>query len=69
MSDTAAHQDARSMGFSRQEHWSGEPSPSPIVCDTQGIKEMEVLINWLRKAPALFLLLFLSEQPQKEFPR
>ena len=26
---TAAHQAPPSMGFSRQEHWSGVPSPSP----------------------------------------
>ena len=28
---TAAHQAPPSMGFSRQEHWSGVPSPSPIL--------------------------------------
>ena len=27
---TAAHQAPLSMGFSRQEHWSGVPLPSPI---------------------------------------
>ena len=27
---TVAHQDPPSMGFSRQEHWSGVPLPSPI---------------------------------------
>ena len=27
---TAAHQSPPSMGFSRQEYWSGVPSPSPI---------------------------------------
>ena len=27
---TAAHQASLSMGFSRQEHWSGLPFPSPI---------------------------------------
>ena len=29
---TAAHQAPPSMGFSRQEHWSGVPLPSPIFC-------------------------------------
>ena len=29
---TTAHQDPRSMGFSRQEYWSGVPSPSPMQC-------------------------------------
>ena len=29
---TAAHQAPPSPGFSRQEHWSGVPLPSPCVC-------------------------------------
>ena len=29
---TAAYQAPLSMGFSRQEYWSGVPSPSPIIC-------------------------------------
>ena len=29
---TAAYQAPPSMGFSRQEYWSGMPSPSPICC-------------------------------------
>jgi len=28
---TAAHQASLSMGFSRQEYWSGLPLPSPII--------------------------------------
>ena len=28
---TAAHQAPPSMGFSRQEYWSGVPSPSPVI--------------------------------------
>ena len=28
--ETAAHQAPPSMGFSRQEHWSGLPFPSPM---------------------------------------
>ena len=27
---TAAHQAPLSLGFSRQEHWGGLPSPSPV---------------------------------------
>ena len=27
----AAHQASPSLGFSRQEHWSGLPFPSPII--------------------------------------
>ena len=30
--ETAAHQASPSLGFSRQEHWSGLPFPSPIQC-------------------------------------
>ena len=29
---TAAYQVPPSMGFCRQEYWSGVPSPSPVVC-------------------------------------
>ena len=28
--ETAAHQAPPSLGFSRQEHWSGSPFPSPV---------------------------------------
>ena len=28
--DLTAHQDPPSLGFSRQEHWSGLPFPSPM---------------------------------------
>ena len=30
--ETAAHQAPPSLGFSRQEHWSGLPFPSPCFC-------------------------------------
>ena len=36
---TAAHQAPLSMGFSRQEYWSGVPSPSPY----------ELWVSWIRK--------------------
>ena len=35
---TAAHQAPLSMGFSRQEHWSGLPFPSPGDLPDPGIK-------------------------------
>ena len=34
---TAAHQAPPSMGFSRQEYWSGVPLPSPVVYLAYGI--------------------------------
>ena len=38
---TAAHQAPPSMGFSRQEYWSGLPLPSPLVV----IREMQIKIT------------------------
>ena len=35
---TVAHQAPLSMGFSRQEYWSGLPCPSPGDLPNQGIK-------------------------------
>ena len=35
---TIAHQASLSMGFSRQEHWSGLPFPSPGDLPAPGIK-------------------------------
>ena len=35
---TAAHQAPPSMGFSRQEYWSGLPFPSPGDCPNPGIE-------------------------------
>ena len=47
--ETAAHQAPPSLGFSRQEHWSGLPFPSPM----QEVKsESEVLSRvWLLVTP------------------
>ena len=33
---TEAHQAPPSLGFSRQEHWSGLPFPSPPLSSTMG---------------------------------
>ena len=48
---TAAHQAPPSMGFARQEYWSGVPSPSPI-CRAQFIK------NIFPKQLFFFLLIY-----------
>ena len=37
---TVTHQAPRSMGFSRQEYWSGLPFPSPGDLSDPGIKPM-----------------------------
>ena len=41
---TVAYQDPPSMGFSRQEYWSGLPFPSPIKKCTQ-VKIYMIFIN------------------------
>ena len=41
---TAAYQAPPSMGFSRQEYWSGVPLPSPLERLATGKK----LVKWLR---------------------
>ena len=40
---TAAYQAPLSMGFSRQEYWSGVPLPSPEVVDITLIKKLRAL--------------------------
>ena len=43
---TAAYQAPPSMGFSRQEYWSGLPVPSPVWMWELDYKENWVLKNW-----------------------
>ena len=52
--ETAAHQAPTSLGFSRQEHWSGLPFPSPGDLPDPGIKP---------RSPALQADVLLSEPP------
>ena len=40
---TAAHSAPRSMGFSRQEHWSGFPFPSPGDLPDPGIEPASLM--------------------------
>ena len=55
---TAAYQAPPSMGFSRQEYWSGVPSPSPhlpvgttlIIC-RHGIQIQEIYLQKLHSQP------------------
>ena len=44
----AAHQDPLSMGFSKQEYWSGLPFPSPGDLPDPGIEpeSLESLLYW-----------------------
>ena len=40
---TVAHQVHLSMGFSRQEYWSGLPCPSPSYLPNPGVKSMSLM--------------------------
>ena len=62
---TAAHQAPPSMGFSRQECWSGVPSPSPPMCNLLRRDTQEV--NCLT---CVFLLLLFSHEvvPDSSWP-
>ena len=44
---TAAHQAPPSLGFSRQEHWSGLPLPSPIQVSFAHFKQIVVFFFFL----------------------
>ena len=54
---TAAHQAPPSMGFSRQEYWSGVPSPSPLSTNT-------VNSQWYPASIPLPLFMFQSVAPE-----
>ena len=46
---TVAHQNPLSMGFSRQEHWSGFPFPSPEDLPDPGIEPLSLMSLALEK--------------------
>ena len=56
---TAAHQAPPSMGFSRQEYWSGVPLPSPNMLSRLVIsflpRSKRLLISWLQLPSAVSL--------------
>ena len=56
---TVTHQDPLSMGFSRQEYWSGLPFPSPGDFPDPGIKPTSLVY------PALTGRFFTTEPPGK----
>ena len=48
---TAAHQALLSLGFSRQEHWSGLPFPSPVHVSEKWKWSCSVMSSWLFTTP------------------
>ena len=65
---TAAHQAPPSMGFSRQEYWSGVPSPSPYLvpttCQVMGTRYKEVKDTF---CPQIFGFYSESDSPKLVF--
>ena len=59
---TAARQVSLSMGFSRQEYWSGLPCPPPGDLPNPGIKPTSLM------SPALAGKFYTTEPPGKPFP-
>ena len=55
---TVAYQASPSMGFSRQEYWSGLPFPSPGDLPNPGIEP---------RSPAMYADALPSEPPEKSF--
>ena len=62
---TAAYQAPSSMGFSRQEYWSGVPSPSPNMLSRLVItflsRSKRLWISWLQSPSAV-----ISQTPQNK---
>ena len=56
---TVAHQDLLSMGFSRQEYWSGLPFPTPGDLSEPGTESVSLV------SPALAGGFFATEPPGK----
>ena len=52
---TVAHQAPLSMGFSRQEYWSGLPCPPPGDLPDPGIKPMSLALSPVLKTDSLLL--------------
>ena len=69
---TVAHQASMSMGFSRQEHWSGLPfpSPGPVAFRFDGIRlEHEgprKIAKWLSHEQSVFFLPWLCRTMRQE---
>ena len=62
----AAYQAPLSMGFSRQEHWSGVPSPSPKYMNTNAITVDDVNVQiHLNKNSGKILSLQTAEEGEK----
>ena len=64
---TTAHQGSPSMGFSRQEHWSGVPLSSPSMEYYSALKRNELSIHEITWMNLKILLLSKRSQMKKEY--
>ena len=62
-----AHQTPLSMGFSRQEYWSGLPCPSPGYLPNPGIKPVSPAAPALQVDFFFFFTTEPQEKPQVKF--
>ena len=58
---TAAHQAPLSLGFSRQEHWSGLPFPSPGDLSDPGIMKLQYFGHLMQRADSFKKTLMLGK--------
>jgi len=56
---TAAFQAPASMGFSRQEYWSGVPLPYPPAHGTRVRKKIKMILSMFGKIPIIKFTFFL----------
>ena len=64
---TAAHQAPPSMGFSRQEYWSGVPLPSPLtLCIRVQWIQFKIKIFFLKSSTSRFLFFLKNKGRRKE---
>ena len=72
---TAAYQAPLSMGFSRQEYWSGVPLPSPVCASSHGITPLhesftvdQKLLTFNYVQICLFHILSVKARPIRKWP-
>ena len=58
---TVAHQAPPSMGFSRQEHWSGFPLPSPSLAPPKSYPGLSIVYLLLVRAVQIYFLVLIGQ--------
>ena len=63
---TAAHQAPSSMGFSKQEYWSGVPLPSPFGSLVGPKNWVDIKWDYRGKAYTFYWIIYISREPSQE---